>query len=92
MEQWYKTADVAGIMGCSYDTARARMQEMPGVINVGSQKRRQLMVPETDLEDWFRNHRVITRVEIQLPKKVRLISKEGKMARIDRRTGKLKAV
>ena len=92
MDIWYRVKDVAQIMGCSEDTARARMKEMNGVINVGSEKRRQLMVPETDLEDWFRNHRVITRVEIQIPKKVRLISKDGKMARMDRRTGKLKAV
>ena len=88
MERWYKVSDVSGLMGCSYDTARARMKEMPGVINVGTQKRQQLMVPEFGLEDWLRNHRV-TRVTIELPP-MRLRA-DGKLARMNRRTGKLEA-
>ena len=91
LDQWYKVSDVARIMGCSNDTARTRMKEMPGVINVGSQKRQQLMVPESGLMDWLRNHRMVTRVEFTMPK-MKLIGKDGKLARIDRRTGKLKAV
>ena len=36
MEPWLRVADVAEILGCSKDTARARMKEMPDVINVGT--------------------------------------------------------
>ena len=89
MDRWFKVADVAETMGCSYDTARARMKEMPGVINVGSAKRQQLMVPEYGLEDWLMNHRMAT-VTIRLPE-MRL-RRDGKIARINRRTGKLEAV
>ena len=87
-EQWYPVREVALIMGCSYDTARQRMEEMPDCINVGSQKRRQLMVPQSSLESWFRNHRIRQeKPEVKIP-----VCRDGKMARIDRRTGKLKAV
>jgi hypothetical protein len=90
-EIWFTVPDVARIMGCSYDTARSRMQEMTDVINVGSAKRRQLMVPENSLQDWFRNHRIAeerpAERNIKIPR-----SSTGKIARIDRRTGKLKAV
>ena len=88
-EIWFTVPDVAGIMGCSYDTARSRMEEMENVINVGSQKRRQLMVPESSLEDWFRSHRI--RREQPVVRKIPR-SSTGRMARIDRRTGKLVAV
>lgn len=90
MDRWYKVGEVAGIMGCGPDTARARMQEMRDVVNVGTQKRRQLMVSESALEDWMRNHRISARVEIVMPKYG--MRKDGKLARMDRRTGKLKAV
>ena len=90
MDKWYRVKEVAEVMGCGEDTARARMKEMPGVINVGSERRQQLMVPEYGLEDWFRNHRISTRVEIAMPKFN--MSRSGKIARMDRRTGKLKAV
>ena len=90
MDKWYRVQDVAEVMGCSSDTARARMKEMHDVINVGSEKRQQLMVPEASLEDWLRNHRVCTKVEIIMPRC--RMSKSGKIARMDRRTGKLKAV
>ena len=91
MEQILRVKDVAELMGCSYDTARARMAEMPGVINVGSKKRRQLMVPADGLEDWLRNHRVDHRTE---PERLKVIprGKNGRMARMSRRTGKLVAV
>ena len=85
MEQMYTVSRIAGLLGCSTDTARARMKEMPGVMNVGSAKRRQLMVPESGLQDWLRNHRM---AEAERPLRV-TISADGKMARIDRRTGKL---
>lgn len=90
MDRWYRVSDVAGIMGCGVDTARARMEEMRDVVNVGTQKRRQLMVSESALQDWLRNHRISARVEIVVPKFG--MNKDGKLARMDRRTGKLKAV
>ena len=90
MDKWYRVQDVAEVMGCSSDTARARMKEMRDVINVGSERRRQLMVPESSVEDWLRNHRICTKVEIFMPKC--RMNKRGKSARMDRRTGKLKAV
>ena len=90
MDKWYKVKEVAEVMGCSEDTARSRMKEMPGVINVGSEKRQQLMVPESGMEDWLRNHRISTRMEIVMPKYG--MDRNGKIARMDRRTGKLKAV
>ena len=89
MDNWMKVSDVAEVMGCSYDTARARMERMKDAVNVGSQKRRQLMVPEYAVEDWLRNHRIAT-VRIVVPE--HRIRKDGKIARMDRRTGKLKAV
>jgi hypothetical protein len=89
VDNWYSVKKVSELMDCSPDTARARMKEMPGVINVGSAKRRQLMVPEYGLEDWLRNHRIMT-VRIEMPKMK--LRKDGKIARIDRRTGRLQAV
>lgn len=86
MEQLYSVPAVAGMMGCSYDTARMRMKEMPGVMNVGTERRQQLMVPESGIRDWLQNHRMQERVR---PMTV-TISADGKMARIDRRTGKLR--
>ena len=86
MEQLYSVPAVASMMGCSYDTARMRMKEMPGVINVGTARRQQLMVPESGIRDWLQNHRMPERVR---PMTV-TISADGKMARIDRRTGKLR--
>lgn len=87
-DQWYTVRDVSIIMRCSYDTARGRMEEMPDCINVGSQKRRQLMVPKQNLEDWMRNHRIEPeRPAMEIPK-----GRGGKIARMDRRTGKLIAV
>ena len=90
MEKWYRPKEVAEILSCQVDTARAWMAEMPNVINVGSEKRQQLMVPESDIENWLRNHRVTTRVEIRMPEY--RMNRSGKIARMDRRTGKLKAV
>ena len=87
MDNWYSVKRVSELMDCSYDTARARMKQMPGVINVGSATRRQLMVPEYGLEDWLRNHRVTT-VRVEMPQMK--LRKDGKIARMDRRTGKLK--
>ena len=87
MDNWYKVRAVAELMDCSYDTARERMKQMAGVINVGSAKRQQLMVPEYGLEDWLRNHRITT-VRVELPQMK--LRKDGKLARMDRRTGKLK--
>lgn len=86
-EPWLRVSDVAEILGCSYDTARARMAEMPEVINVGSAKRRQLMVPMWGLEDWMRNHRMRPAEPVmKIPR-----CRGGKLARMDRRTGRLVA-
>ena len=86
MEQLYSVPAVAKMMGCSNDTARMRMKEMPGVMNVGSVRRQQLMVPESGIRAWVANHRMPEPVK---PMTV-TISADGKMARIDRRTGKLR--
>jgi len=88
MDNWYNVKKVSELMDCSYDTARARMKHMAGVINVGSAKRQQLMVPEYGLEDWLRNHRMSVNVQREMPPMK--LRKDGKIARIDRRTGKLK--
>lgn len=90
MENWLNVKSVMTILNCCEDTARARMEEMRDVVNVGTQKRRQLMVSESALQDWLRNHRISARVEIVVPKFG--MNKDGKLARMDRRTGKLKAV
>ena len=92
MESWYSVPKVAEVMGCCYDTARERMKEMADVVNVGSQKRQQLMVPESSVMDWLRNHRMnrTARVEVVVPK--HRPGPDGKLARMDRRTGKLKVV
>ena len=85
MSTLYSVPAVAQLMGCSYDTARMRMQQMDGVMNVGSTKRRQLMVTEEALQNWLRNHMMPA-----APRPLTVtISSDGKMARIDRRTGKL---
>ena len=91
MEQMYTVKAVAELMGCSNDTARMRMKQMPGVMNVGTAQRQQLMVPESGIEDWIRNHRMEPARPVRKRPVMRVtISADGKMARIDRRTGKLK--
>jgi hypothetical protein len=89
MEQMLSAKTVAKIMECSMDTARKRMKEMRDVIDVGTPKRSLLMVPQTSLEDWFRNHRIAT-VRITVPEFK--LSRDNRLARMDRRTGKLKAI
>ena len=95
MERWYNVKETAEVMRCGVDTARARMEQMPDVINVGTKGRRILMVPESNIEDWFRNHRMATVKQI-LPKRKNVpkvkAGSSGKLARMDRRTGKLVAV
>jgi len=96
MTTLYSVKAVAEMMGCSNDTARQRMRQMTGVMNVGTERRHQLMVTEESLDTWLRNHRM-TRPEAIIvpdpePRRMRVtISADGKMARIDRRTGKLTA-
>lgn len=96
MERWYNVKETAEVMRCGVDTARARMEQMPDVVNVGTTGRRILMVPESNLDDWFRNHRM-TQVKAITPRartasRTVKVSSNGKLARIDRRTGKLAAV
>lgn len=58
-ERYLKPSDVAEILGISVGTARAKMAEMPGCINVGGgTAHRALRVPESGLEAW-RDNRVI---------------------------------
>lgn len=80
---------VAEILDCSPDTAKKRMKDMQDVIDVGTPKRSQLMVPKASLEDWIRNHRIAT-VRITVPEFK--LSRDNRLARMDRRTGKLKAI
>ena len=52
-ERYLKPEEVAEILGIAVQTARSRMLEMPGCINVGSGGRYQsLRVPESGLEAW----------------------------------------
>ena len=57
-ERMLKPKDVAEIMGISVSTARVRMLEMPGCVNVGAGKSLVLRVPESGLEAW-KDNRVI---------------------------------
>ena len=89
MEQMYSVQSVANILDCEVDTARMRMKEMPNCVNVGTERRRILLVPESDIENWLANHRITTTKPVMPKIRTR---KDGKIARMDRRTGKLKAV
>ena len=93
MEALYRVKDVAAAMGCSYDTARARMREMPGVMNVGTQRRRQRLVPDSGIMDWLKSHSMAIVQDNWLPvqanRRTVKISLDGRMARRDRRTGEL---
>ena len=85
MENMLSVKTIALMMDCHPDTARERMQEMPGCVNVGSEKRRQLLVPLSGLREWLVNHRVTA---MTMP--VHMGSQDGRMARKDRRTGEIK--
>ena len=76
---------VSLMMGCCPDTARERMEEMPGCVNVGSEKRRQLLVPLSGLREWLACHRVAA---LNMP--VHMGNQNGRIARKDRRTGEIK--
>jgi len=78
MERMLSPKDVAARMNISVSAARARMEEMPGCINVGAGSSRVLRVPESGLEAWISNRMVTIR------------HSTGKIAR--RRNGKLQAV
>ena len=59
-EKYLTPKDVAEQMGISVGTARARMLEMPGCINIGSGNRNQILrVPESGLEAWQSNRVVL---------------------------------
>ena len=93
MSTLYSVKAVAELLGCSNDTARARMRQMAGVMNVGTARRHQLMVTEEALDLWLNEHRMArpgaVSVPAERPRTRVTISADGKMARIDRRTGKL---
>ena len=98
MEAYYRVKEVCGLLGCGPDTARAWMAEMPGVINVGNERRRQLMVPQSGIESWLANRRMqAVRLPAKpvpvkaLPQRMLKGKKSGGMARMNRRTGKLEA-
>ena len=86
MEALLRVKDVACITGWSKDTARARMQEMSGVMNLGTAKRRQLAVKESTLADWLAD-RAMYKPEAPVIRPSG--NSNGKMARRDRRTGEL---
>ena len=77
-ENYLGPAQVAEILNVSTETARRLMPEMPGCVNLGRGKNRQLRVPESGLQDWLSNAVVV------MPRAT------GKLAR--RKHGKLIAV
>jgi len=78
MERMMTPKEVAEALAISESTARARMVEMPGCINMGTKKSMILRVPESGLEAWMSNRVVMLRPNT------------GKIAR--RKCGKLQAV
>lgn len=78
MDRMLGPKQVAEVLDISVSTARARMAEMPGCINVGGRESQVLRVPESGLEAWISNRMVTIR------------HSTGKIAR--RRNGKLQAV
>ena len=59
-DRYLKPKEVAETLGISVQTARARMPEMPGCINIGGGKNNQaLRVPESGLEAW-RDEKIVT--------------------------------
>ena len=69
---------VARILDISPQTARDKMEQMPGCINIGEGKNRILRVPPEGLEAWLSN------------KVVMIQRSSGKIAR--RKAGRLQAV
>ncbi len=58
-EKYLRPCDVSEILGISVGTARVKMAEMPGCINVGGGgSHRALRVPESGLAAW-RDNRII---------------------------------
>ena len=70
MERMLSPKDVAARMNISVSAARARMEEMPGCINVGAGSSRVLRVPESGLEAWTSNRVVcISRAMKKTPRR-----------------------
>lgn len=59
MERMLNPKQVAELLCVSESTARARMEEMPGCIDIGNGKSQILRVPESGLDAWMSN-RVVT--------------------------------
>ena len=59
MDRMLGPKQVADLLGVSESTARERMADMPGCVNVGSGKYQILRVPESGLDAWMSN-RVVT--------------------------------
>ena len=73
-----KPKDIAEMLSISEATARVRMREMPGCVNIGTNRNEILRVPESGFQDWLSNRVVALR------------PCNGKLAR--RKHGKLRAV
>jgi len=58
-ERYLGPKEVAEQLGIAVSTARARMQEMPGCVNVGGKSSQVLRVPESGLEAWISNRTVM---------------------------------
>ena len=54
-ERYLKPKEVAALLGVSLQTARSRMADMPGCIDVGRGGNQSLRVPESGLEAWKAN-------------------------------------
>lgn len=78
MDKLLNPKQVAGRLGISEQTARVRMAEMPGCINVGSAVNRILRVPESGLEAWTSNRVVcMSRANMKTPRR-----KKGKLVAV----------
>lgn len=70
-EKYLGPKEVAELMGISIGTARVRMAEMPGCINVGGGgKNKVLRVPESGIEAWASNRVVVPqRISLKIPRR-----------------------
>lgn len=55
MEKLLSPVQVAMIIGCSKETARDKMATMPGAVNIGTDGRSIVRIPESALEAWIAN-------------------------------------
>ena len=58
MEKLLTPVQVAMIIGCSKETARDKMLTMPGAVNIGTDGRSIVRIPESALEAWIANRTI----------------------------------